>query len=67
MEASLVLTDCLAVTEKILSPHLGLFQASYLNGNHKVSSVTKEGVGIQGYDPGLVWLGHISKDHIHHC
>lgn len=62
----LVLTSCLAVTKKILPPHLRLLRAPHLNGNHKVSSVAKESVGIQGYDPGLVWLGHISKDHIHH-
>lgn len=24
-------------------------------------------MGIQGYNPGLIWLGHISEDHIHHC
>ena len=42
------------------------FQASYLNGNHKVSSIPQEGVSIQGHNPGLVWLCHIGKDHIHH-
>ena len=53
-------------SKKISPPHR-LLQAPHLNGNHEVSSITQEGVGIQGYNPGLVWLGHVSKDHIHHC
>lgn len=32
-----------------------------------MSSIPQEGVGVQGHNSGLVWLGHIGKDDIHHC
>ena len=39
----------------------------YLDGDDNMSGVFEKVVGIDGHNTGLVWLGHISKDGVHHA
>ena len=40
--------------------------ARYLNGDNEVAAVAEEIMGIEGNDAGLVGLGHVGEDDVHH-
>ncbi len=38
----------------------------YLNGNDKMATVFEEVLSVQRHNAGLIWLGHVGKDGVHH-
>ena len=48
------------------SPRQPYHQYRHLNGHDKVSLDLEEVLSVDGYNPGLVRLGHVRKYHVYH-